>query len=202
MANGHGGLRSRSGSTRTGPTRGRGVRNNRNRPWREDVLIRERMELVHKMWVEGAQENEMLVAVNKWAAVKIPSHPMFGRSTIQTDKKNLLALIDEESAELRTEHLESLRHLKNRAYKTLDQPGLDDMAKPGLMNVIRAAEETGAKIDGSLVHRTESKVMMTNDMQARILVQVLVKHLGSEDIAFKVLDEVQGAIEAAAKSSE
>src|ERR1035437_404408 len=193
------GQKDQRGNTRVGATRGRGVKNQRQLAWRKDPLIRERMELVHKMWVEGASQDAMLTAVNKWASKALPSHPMFTRSTIVTDKKNLLTLVDEDGGELRAEHLESLKHLKNRAYKELDTLGLDDMAKPGLLNVVCASEETGAKIDGSLVHRTESKVMMTTDVQARILVPVLVKHLGSEDIAFKVLDEVQDAIAAASE---
>lgn len=189
------------GNTRVGHIKGSGG-NNKAKPWRRDPIIRERMLMVHKLWAEGYSPAAMLVKVNEWAQVKIPSHPEFSMHVIRMDKERILSLIDEENADMRAEHLESLKHLKKRAYEEIDSPGMDNMAKPGFMNVIRAAEETGAKIDGSLIHRSESKIMMTSDVQARILVQVLVKHLGSEEVAFRVLDEVQGAIEAAAQSSE
>jgi len=159
-------------------------------PWRKDPIIRERMQLVHKLWAEGYGNEAILVKVNTWAALNVPTHPRFGISVIQNDKKNIISLVEEGDDDLRIEHLESLKHLKQVAYEEFERTTVD-MAKPSLLNVIRAAEETGAKIDGSLIKRVEQNINVTSATEARILVQVLVRHLGSEELAMRVLQEVE-----------
>jgi hypothetical protein len=85
-------MKGNRGNTRIGATRARGQGRPTKTPWRKDILIRERMQVVARCWYGGMTIAETLDSVNAWAVSAIPSHPRFTLSTIKVDRQNISIL--------------------------------------------------------------------------------------------------------------
>ena len=180
----------------TSVTIGKGVV--RTLSWKNDPKIRARMQVVHKAWMQGATLDMTRNAVHNWL-LEFDQHAVPpSRATIVNDRKHLMELQDGADEMLREQHLMQLDNVISTAYKELYTVGISDMAKPGLLNVVRQAIETKAKVGGTMVQRIEQTIQRSEPDQARLLVQVLVKHIGDETKALQILQEMQ-AIEAPSK---
>jgi hypothetical protein len=149
------------------------------------------MQVVHKAWMQGATLDMTRNAVHNWLlefdAQAVPP----SRATIVNDRKHLMELQDGADEMLREQHLMQLDNVISTAYKELYTVGISDMAKPGLLNVVRQAIETKAKVGGTMVQRIEQTIQRSEPDQARLLVQVLVKHIGDEAKALMILEEMK-----------
>lgn len=151
------------------------------------------MHIVWRCWMEGYSHEGTLRKINEWVlsgGAGAGVEPFRSLDVVKDDRKRIQTLISESDAELRAEHVNSLRYIKQRAFEEIDKTAAP-MAVPGLLNVAAKAEETMAKIDGTLITRVEQQVSVTKEDEARVLVQVLVDRLGSEDEALRVLDDVR-----------
>jgi hypothetical protein len=159
--------------------------------WKHDPKIRARMQVVHEAWMRGNTLDQTRTLVHEWLMTFDPHAVPPSRATIVIDRKHLMELQDGEDKMLREQHLMQLDHVIATAYQELYTVGLSDMAKPGLLNVVRQAIETKAKVGGTMVQRIEQTVVKSEPDQARLLVQVLVKHIGDEKKALEILEEMK-----------
>lgn len=159
--------------------------------WKNDPKIRARMQVVHECWMRGETLDMTRSLVHAWLLEFDPAAVPPSRATIVNDRKHLMELQDGNDAKMREQHLMQLDHVIVTAYKELYTVGLSDMAKPGLLNVVRQAIETKAKVGGTMVQRIEQTVTQSAPDQARLLVQVLVKHIGDEAKALMILEEMK-----------
>ena len=159
--------------------------------WKNDPKIRARMQVVHEAWMRGATLDQTRQLVHGWL-LEFDQHAVPpSRATIVTDRKHLMELQTGVDERMREQHLMQLDHVIATAYGELHKVGLSDMAVPGLLNVVRQAIETKAKVGGTMVQRIEQTVSRSEPDQARLLVQVLVKHIGDETKALQILQEMQ-----------
>jgi hypothetical protein len=159
--------------------------------WKNDPKIRARMQVVHEAWMRGATLDQTRQLVHGWL-LEFDQHAVPpSRATIVTDRKHLMELQTGVDERMREQHLMQLDHVIATAYGELHKVGLSDMAVPGLLNVVRQAIETKAKVGGTMVQRIEQTVTRSEPDQARLLVQVLVKHIGDEAKALMILEEMK-----------
>src|ERR1700733_1400689 len=149
--------------------------------WKNDPKIRARMQLVHECWMQGATLDATRMRVTDWLRSFDPNAQTPSRATIVNDRKHLMELQEGVDEKLREQHLMQLDHVIAKAYEEFDSTSTD-MAKPGLLNVVRQAIETKAKVGGTMVQRIEQTIQKSEPDQARMLVQVLVKHIGDEGL--------------------
>lgn len=155
------------------------------------------MQVVHRAWMQGASIDDTRNAVCNWLREFDPNATVPSRATIVNDRKHLMELQDGADEKLREQHLMQLDHVILKAYEEFAKTATD-MAKPGLLNVVRQAIETKAKVGGTMVQRIEQTIQKSDPDQARMLVQVLVKHIGSEERALEILEEMR-AIDVASR---
>ena len=158
--------------------------------WKRDPKIRARMQVVHAAWMRGATLDQTRTTVHLWLREFDPNATVPSRATIVTDRAHLMELQDGDDQKMREQHLMQLDNVIAEAYAEFDSTAAD-MAKPGLLNVVRQAIETKAKVGGTMVQRIEQTVSRSEPDQARLLVQVLVKHIGDETKALQILQEMQ-----------
>ena len=158
--------------------------------WKNDPKIRARMQVVHRAWMQGASIDDTRNAVVNWLREFDPNATVPSRATIVNDRKHIMELQDGADDKLREQHLMQLDHVILKAYEEFAST-TTDMAKPGLLNVVRQAIETKAKVGGTMVQRIEQTIAKSEPDQARLLVQVLVKHIGDEAMALKILEEMK-----------
>jgi len=158
--------------------------------WKNDPKIRARMQVVHECWMRGATLDITRMRVADWLHTFDPNATVPSRATIVNDRKHLMELQSGVDDKLREQHLMQLDHVIAKAYEEFDSTSTD-MAKPGLLNVVRQAIETKAKVGGTMVQRIEQTVTKSEPDQARLLVQVLVKHIGDETKALQILEEMK-----------
>jgi hypothetical protein len=159
--------------------------------WKNDPKIRARMQVVHEAWMRGATLDDTRTLVHGWLLKFDPAAVPPSRATIVNDRKHLMELQTGTDEKMREQHLMQLDHVITVAYEELYKIGISDMAKPGLLNVVRQAIETKAKVGGTMVQRIEQTVTKSEPDQARLLVQVLVKHIGDEAKALMILEEMK-----------
>jgi hypothetical protein len=158
--------------------------------WKNDPKVRARMQVVHEAWMQGATLDDTRTLVHGWLLKFDPQATAPSRATIVNDRKHLMELQDGVDEKLREQHLMQLDHVIAKAYSEFDSTSTD-MAKPGLLNVVRQAIETKAKVGGTMVQRIEQTIAKSEPDQARLLVQVLVKHIGDEAMALKILEDMK-----------
>ena len=158
--------------------------------WKNDPKIRARMQIVHRAWMQGASIDDTRNAVCNWLREFDPNATVPSRATIVNDRKHLMELQDGADEKLREQHLMQLDHVILKAYEEFATTSTD-MAKPGLLNVVRQAIETKAKVGGTMVQRIEQTIQKSEPDQARLLVQVLVKHIGDEAKALEILEDMK-----------
>lgn len=158
--------------------------------WKNDPKIRARMQVVHKAWMQGASIDDTRNAVFNWLHDFDPQATVPSRATIVNDRKHIMELQDGADDRLREQHLMQLDHVILKAYEEFATTATD-MAKPGLLNVVRQAIETKAKVGGTMVQRIEQTIAKSEPDQARLLVQVLVKHIGDETKALQILEDMK-----------
>ena len=148
------------------------------------------MQVVHEAWMQGASLDQTRERIVDWLRTFDPNATVPSRATIVNDRKHLMELQEGVDEKLREQHLMQLDHVIAKAYEEFDHTATD-MAKPGLLNVVRQAIETKAKVGGTMVQRIEQTVQQSAPDQARLLVQVLVKHIGDETKALQILEEMK-----------
>ena len=158
--------------------------------WKQDPKIRARMQVVHEAWMMGTTLEDTRTIVHGWLLKFDPQATIPSRATIVNDRTHLMELQAGVDDKMREQHLMQLDHVIFKAYTEFETTSTD-MAKPGLLNVVRQAIETKAKVGGTMVQRIEQTVTKSEPDQARLLVQVLVKHIGDETKALQILQEMQ-----------
>jgi hypothetical protein len=158
--------------------------------WKNDPKIRARMQVVHECWMRGQTLDDTRTSVHGWLLKFDPAAGPPSRATIVNDRKHLMELQTGVDEKMREQHLMQLDHVIFKAYAEFETTSTD-MAKPGLLNVVRQAIETKAKVGGTMVQRIEQTVTKSEPDQARLLVQVLVKHIGDEAKALMILEEMK-----------
>ena len=116
--------------------------------WKNDPKIRARMQVVHRAWMQGASIDDTRNAVVNWLREFDPNATVPSRATIVNDRKHIMELQDGADDKLREQHLMQLDHVILKAYEEFAST-TTDMAKPGLLNVVRQAIETKAKSTNS-----------------------------------------------------
>lgn len=88
-------------------------------PWRDDPIIRERLDIVARLWAEGKSITQSLPLINEWLTSK--GYPNVKRDAIHDDRARLSALAREAHPHAQEEHSDKMRHLTERLYERIDE---------------------------------------------------------------------------------
>src|ERR1039458_8975825 len=78
-------------------------------PWRDDPIIRERLDVVARLWATGLSTTASVAPLNQWLRER--GYPEVQRTTVTDDRKRLAVLARESHPMAQEEHSEKLRHL-------------------------------------------------------------------------------------------
>jgi len=183
-----------------GRTDGRKVIRKGNRcesvPWRDDIVIRERLDEVARLWAEGLSVTNSVAPLNAWLDAK--GYPEITRTTLGEDRKRLATLARESHPQAQEEHSLKLNHLTEKLYDRLNQGTCDkcgrgpmsEMAQAQLWSVLQRNLSEHAKVDGAMVTRIETRIEKTATDAIKILVlQVLPDHGIDESTILALLDD-------------
>lgn len=145
------------GNRRTGATRGTpsGIRRG-TLPWRKDVVIVERVNLIRTLKAQGyASAAMMLGPVNE--LMRRRGVPEIIVDTVYDDFARLKELQAEERAmagkiegEAKQEHIDSLQEVKRQAWRAFHSASTSSLNRGSYLNTIASTEEKIAKLDGTL----------------------------------------------------
>jgi hypothetical protein len=145
-------LKSNRGNRRTGPARGRSGRPG-SIPWRDDPVVRERVNLVRSLTAQGYTSNRMLPVITAWCRERgvLP----VTLSTVFDDRVRARELLCEErlsaastEREVQDAHLDELREVQVQSWSAFFAAGKGSN-RAGYLNAVRGAVEAMMRLDGS-----------------------------------------------------
>jgi hypothetical protein len=164
--------------------------------WRDDIVIRERLDEVARLWASGKSVTASVPLLNAWLTSK--GYPEITRTTLGEDRKRLTILAREAYPMAQEEHSEKMRHLTERLYDRLNAGAcptcghgpMAEQAEAQMWSVLQRALAEYAKVDGAVVTRIETRIERTAAEAVKILVlQVLPEHGVREDTILALLDD-------------
>ncbi len=125
-------------------------------PWRKDVVIVERVNLIRTLKAQGyASAAMMLGPVNE--LMRRRGVPEIIVDTVYDDFARLKELQAEERAmaakiegEAKQEHIDSLQEVKRQAWRAFHSASTSSLNRGSYLNTIASTEEKIAKLDGTL----------------------------------------------------
>lgn len=173
---------------------GKGNRN-QTLPWRDDIVIRERMDEVAKLWNEGLSVTASVAPLNSWLVSK--GYQTVQRHVVTDDRKRLMELARELHPDAQFEHSEKMRHLANRLYARIDagacdkcgRSGMAEMAEAQMYSVIQRTLAEHAKVDGAVIQRVETKHETVSAAEAiRVLVLNVLPRFVEHEKVLQILE--------------
>ena len=164
------GLPANRGNRRSGAVKGThsGIRRGQL-PWRKDVVIVERVNLIRTLKAQGyASAAMMLGPVNE--LMRRRGAPEIIVDTVYDDFARLKELQAEERAmagkiegEAKQEHIDSLQEVKRQAWRAFHSASTSSLNRGSYLNTIASTEEKIAKLDGTLApQRLELEATLHN----------------------------------------
>jgi hypothetical protein len=161
------------GNRRSGPVKG--IRNRKTQlPWRQDSVVMERIAIGAKIWAERHSDGDALRLINQHMASKFTAEPAIGRSTMYEDRKHIRELWAERREDAVEEHLASLDHTISEAWKAFHTTRGSNLNRSAYLSTIGNLVEKKAKLDGTLVARSQvsGEANLSRTPQVNLLVQV------------------------------
>jgi hypothetical protein len=173
-------------------------------PWRDDPIIRERLDIVARLWAEGKSITQSLPLINEWLTSK--GYPNVKRDAIHDDRARLSALAREAHPHAQEEHSDKMRHLTERLYERIEEMHengasvcrqcgqrcghyANEQAEAGVWSVLQRTLAEYAKVDGAVVTRIETKVERTATDAVKVLVLNVLPKYVAEDVVLRILDD-------------
>lgn len=146
-----------------------------SRPWREDMVLLERVGIVNAAWQEGKSAAKTVEIVNRWLERKYPQEPPISISLVYEDRKRALELAKTAVVSHTEKHLAAAEHLREVAYDAFRSTATGSLNRSGYLSIAKGAIELEAKLDGSL--QADNKVQVVVSQSGEIVAKALLDTL-------------------------
>ncbi len=134
---------------RSGPCRGTRSGTRRGTlEWRKDVVILRRIAWQEDLRAEGWVGQALLDRIN--ARCTAEGIDPISREALYDDHHRSRDLMEDEAKDAKHRHLASIEHIKREAMSAFHDTGSQSLNRSAYLNVALRAEETSAKLDGTL----------------------------------------------------
>jgi hypothetical protein len=107
--------------------------------WRDDPLIRRRLEVVWRLMAAGHSLSSSLPIVAAWCAeMHVPS---IGASQLKTDRKHIWELVDDEDKLARRDHIQTLQLIKREAFRAWGDRNESAVVRSRMLDTMLAVED-------------------------------------------------------------
>ncbi len=178
------------GNRRRGPSRGThsGLRRG-TLAWRKDPLIRQRIDLVWRLWAQGYSTAQMMPTVDQFCDRM--GVPQVTERTVELDKQHIRELIAETEAGLKEQQVESLKLVMREGWRTWHDRATPAIVRSKLLDTISLTTERLAKLTGTMAPDRGGGPMTTVVAQ-----KVEVVFVGADEWHRRILGIPDGAAEA------